>query len=244
MLAGISSEYYLRLEQGRDRNPSQQVLEALARVLEVDEGHLHKLAAHRSRRANSRPQRESVPFSTERLVHHLPFPSFVEGRYLDVLTSNALATAMSPRLSVGRNRLRDVFIDPEEQALFTDWRRAAMALVAGFRQAVGTNFDDPRVIQLVGELSLKSPYFRQIWARHDVGPRAGAALTIRHPLVGDLQLDREKLSIAGGEGLMLVIFHPERGSDSMEKLSLLASTLTPPGADVLDERGALHSRVE
>jgi hypothetical protein len=182
--------------------------------------------------------------STERLVHNLPFPSFFEGRYLDVLASNSLATAMSPRLSVGRNRLRDVFVDPEEQALFTDWQRAAKALVAGFRQAVGTNFDDPQVIALVGELSLRSPYFRQIWARHDVAPRAGAALTIRHPLVGDLQLDREKLSIAGSEGLMLVIFHPEPDSDSMEKLSLLASTLTPPGFQARDESGTHHALID
>lgn len=226
MLAGISAEYYLRLEQGRDRNPSLGVLEAIARVLEVDQSHLQDLASYRPGRARRRPKRQTVPDSTFRLVASLAFPAFIEGRYLDVLAANDLATAMSPRLRVGGNRLRDLFSDPEEQALFTDWRRAAAALVSGFRQSVGTEIDNPRVIELVGELSLNNSYFRQVWARHDVAPRAGAALTIHHPLVGDLRLDREKLSIAGTDGCMLVIFHPEPGTDSADKLTLLASTST------------------
>ncbi|WP_460494692.1 MmyB family transcriptional regulator [Dactylosporangium cerinum] len=83
----------------------------------------------------------------------LPMPAFVEGRYLDVLAANPLATALSPRLVVGGNRLRDVFLDPAEQAMFPDFEAAAAGLVAGFRQAVGTATDDPRCIELVGELS-------------------------------------------------------------------------------------------
>ena len=87
--------------------------------------------------------------------------------------------------------------------------------------------DDPRVIDLVGELSLKSPFFRQVWARHDVRPRAGASLTINHPVVGLMQLDREKLAISGTDDVMLVIYHPAPGTDSADKLALLASVIAP-----------------
>ena len=134
MLAGISAEYYLRLEQGRDRNPSIQVLEALARVLQLDEEmslYLLSLAADKPRTVRRRPRKETVPASTRQLLAALPFPSFVEGRYLDVLAANRFATAISPRLVVGGNRLRDVFLDPAERALFPYWDRAAAASSPG-----------------------------------------------------------------------------------------------------------------
>ena len=228
MLAGISAEYYLRLEQGRDRNPSTQVLEAIGRVLQLeDDSYLLSLAAERPRRRTRRVRRESVPASTARFVAELPVPAFIEGRYLDVLAANPLATALSPRLRVGRNRLRDIFLDPEEQALFVHGERAAGALIAGFRQSVGTDIDDPRFIELVGELSLASPLFRQLWARHDVGPRGGAAVTFAHPQVGTIHLDREKLAVSGADGLMLVSYHAQQGTDSAEKLVLLGSIALP-----------------
>lgn len=228
MLAGISAEYYLRLEQGRDRSPSAQVLQAIGRVLQLDDdAYLLSLAAERPRRPARRVRRETVPASTARFVAELPVPAFIEGRYLDVLAANPLATALSPRLQVGRNRLRDVFLDPEEQALFVHGAKAAGALIAGFRQSVGTDIDDPRFIELVGELSLASPLFRRLWARHDVGPRSGAAVTFAHPQVGTLHLDREKLAISGTEGLMLVAYHAQPGTDSAEKLNLLGSLALP-----------------
>ncbi len=174
MLAGISADYYLRLEQGRDRNPSAQVLESIARVLHLDDSttaYLLGLATDRPRRARRRPRKETVPPGVAKLVAALTLPAFVEGRYLDVLAANPLAAALSPRLVAGANRLRDVFLDPAEQALFTDWDMAVAALVAGFRESVGTDTDNPRFIELVGELSLASTRFRQLWARHDVGPR-------------------------------------------------------------------------
>ncbi len=103
-----------------------------------------------------------MPSSTAALLAALPLPAFVEGRYLDVLAANSLATALSPRLTAGANRLRDVFLDPAEQALFPDWELATIGLVAGFRESVGADIDDPRAIELVGELSLASPRFRQL----------------------------------------------------------------------------------
>jgi transcriptional regulator with XRE-family HTH domain len=225
MLAGISADYYLRLERGRDRSPSVQVLESLARVLRLDEdttAYLLGLAAAKPRR-RPRPRKEVVPPSTAKFVAMLPLPAFIEGRYLDVLAANPLATALSPRLVRGGNRLRDVFLDPAEQALFPDFELAAAGLVAGFRQAVGTGTDDPRCIELVGELSLVSPLFRRLWARHDVRPRVGAVIPFNHPQVGEIRLNREKLLVGGTDGIMLVVYHPDAGSADADKLALLAS---------------------
>ncbi|GAA3615002.1 helix-turn-helix transcriptional regulator [Kineosporia mesophila] len=229
LLAGISAEYYLRLEQGRDRNPSAQVLESIGRVLLLeDDTYLLGLTAMAPRRRRRRPRREVVPDSLARFVTALPFPAFVEGRYLDVLASNPLAVAISPRLRPGGNRLRDLFLDPAEQALFSNSERAGKALVAGFRTSVGENVDDPRVVELVGELSLSSEAFRRIWARHDTADRRGATLTLHHPQVGDLHVDREKLAVTGTEGMMLVVYHPHPDTDSAEKLSLLSSLAAAP----------------
>jgi hypothetical protein len=159
-----------------------------------------------------------------RLGHGIT-PAFIEGRYLDVLVANQLATALSPRLVAGANRLRDLFLDPEEQAMFPDGESAAAGLVASFRDAVGTDADDPRFIELVGELSLASPLFRTLWARHDVRPRGGAAtVPFHHPQLGDLRLNREKLHVTGTDGIMLVVYHPDAGTENAEKLALLGAT--------------------
>ncbi|MFE2498450.1 helix-turn-helix domain-containing protein [Streptomyces scopuliridis] len=233
MLAGISADYYLRLEQGRDRNPSVQVLESLARVLRLDDdatAHLLRLGAEKPRRNRRRPRKETVPPGIVKLVATLPLPALVEGRYFDVLAANALATALSPRLAVGANRLRDVFLDPAEQALHPDWENAAVGMVAGFRESVGTDTDDPRFIELVGELSLASPRFSRLWARHDVEACEGTPKHIDHPQVGGLRLNRERLGISGTTGQMLVIYHPDPGTDNADKLALLASAIQTPAA--------------
>lgn len=232
MLAGISADYYLRLEQGRDRNPSAQILESLARVLRLDDdatAYLLGLGADRPRRRSRRPRKESVPAGIAKLVATLPLPALVEGRYFDVLAANALATALSPRLAAGGNRLRDLFLDPAEQALYPDWESAGAGMVAGFRASVGTDTDDPRFIELVGELSLASARFSRLWARHDVLACDGAAKTIDHPQVGRMELSRERLGI-GTAGQTLVVYHPDPGTADADKLALLASAARPPAA--------------
>jgi transcriptional regulator with XRE-family HTH domain len=238
MLAGISADYYLRLEQGRDRNPSRSVLESLARVLQLDEdttAYLVGLADRKPRRTRRR-RKETVPPGTVKFLAALSLPAFVEGRYLDVLAANPLAAAISPRLVVGANRLRDVFLDPAEQALFPDWELATRGLVAGFRQSVGTETDDPRFIELVGELSLASPRFRELWARHDVANRRGATVRFDHPSVGELVLNREKLLISEAPGLVLAVYHPDPGTDAADKLALLASATLPPATRTTSEQ--------
>jgi hypothetical protein len=127
--------------------------------------------------------------------------------------------------------LRDVFLDPAERALFPDWQLATAGLVAGFRESVGTDTDDPRFIELVGELSLASARFRELWARHDVRRRRGAAVRFDHPQVGELVLNREKLIVGGAENLVIAVYHPDPGTDAADKLALLASAALPT-ADV------------
>ena len=237
-LAGISADYYLRLEQGRDRNPSPQVLEALARVFGLDATatqYLLSLSAARPA-ARKRPRREVVPVGIRQLLDALTLPAFVEGRMFDVLAANRLATALSPSIRPGANRLRSVFLDPSEQDLLPDWEQATGGMVASFRASLGTDTDDPRITQLVGELSLASERFRQLWARHDVKPLAGAPVRMRHPQVGMLELGREKLAIGDSDGQLLVIYHAEPGSDSARSLALLGSLTATETAEAARSR--------
>jgi transcriptional regulator with XRE-family HTH domain len=227
LLSGISSEYYLRLEQGRYRNPSVRVIESVARVLRLDDegvSYLVGLAAEKRRTGRGRPGQEAVPSGVRQLVAALPMPAFVEGRYLDILAVNALATVVSPRLVVGANRLRDVFLDPDERDLFIDWDLVTEGLVASFRQTVGTQLDDPRAIDLVGELSVASPRFRLLWGRHDIGGRRGSILRFQHPLVGELRLNREKLIVGEAQNLTVAVYHAAPGTHDADKLAALAST--------------------
>ena len=227
-LAGISADYYLRLEQGRDRNPSPQVLEALARVFRLDAtatDYLKSLSTAKTsaaRRAATR--RDTVPAGIRQLLDTINMPAFVENRMFDVLAANRLAVALMPGMRASENRLRSVFLDPDQRDFFPDWDRAIVEMVASFRASVGTETDDPRVGRLVGELSLASDDFRRLWARHDVRALAGAAPTrMRHPQVGPIELRREKLPLADADGQLLVVYHPEPSSPSAQALALLGS---------------------
>jgi transcriptional regulator with XRE-family HTH domain len=227
-LAGVSADYYLRLEQGRDRHPSPSVLSALAQVFGLDATATHYLlglaAARpaRARRPRSRP--ETVPAGIRQLLETVNLPAFVESRSFDVLAANQLAVALLPNMSPGENRLRSLFLDPAERALYPDWSRVIVTMVASFRASIGTDTDDPRVIQLVGELSLASAEFRQVWARHDVRALAGGTADMRHPELGPLTLRREKLPIGDTNGQLLVMYLAEPGSASARTLSRLAAT--------------------
>src|SRR3954451_22380357 len=230
MLAGISADYYLRLERGRDRNPSVQVLESIARVLQLDDdhfAHLLTLVAAVPRRRRRRPRKEAPPPGALKLMDSLEQPAFIEGRYFDILASNAAARALSPGLTVGGNQLRDMFLDPAEQALHPDWEAVTECFIANLRQAVGNDIDDPRFIELTGELSLASPRFRQLWARHEVRGQRGTPIRINHPQVGEMTLNRERLAIDGAEGVTLIIYHPDAGSSDADKLALLESAALP-----------------
>lgn len=241
LLAGISADYYLRLERGKDAHPSVQVLESLARVLQLDEverAYLLGLGSDRPRPSRRRRD-ERVPERLDHLLATIGVPAFIEGRSFDVLASNDLAVALSPRLRPGYNRLRSLLLDPEEQAFQRDWAAATAGIVAALRANIADDIDDARFVELVGELAISSERFRSLWARHDVHNLEGGTALIDHPLVGELRLHRDKLPV---DGVILVVYYPDAGSESDEKLRMLAGleqmTETPsaPREDV--ERNA------
>jgi transcriptional regulator with XRE-family HTH domain len=226
MLAGVSVDYYVRLEQGRDQHPSPEVLDALARVLRLDDdaaAHLHSLTTT-ARRANRRVRRgERVPAGIQRLVQTwADTPAYVQGRYLDVLAANALATSVAPYYAVGNNLLRVVFLEERFRGAFPDWERAAQGIVAALRARIGPDVDDPQLNALIGELSVRSERFRQLWARHDARVNRRGETAIDHPLVGQLQLGYEKLPIPDTDGQILVIYHAA-DTASATRLALLAA---------------------
>jgi transcriptional regulator with XRE-family HTH domain len=228
LLAGVSTDYYVRLEQGRDRNPSQQVLDALARALQLDDEattHLHALAGpeRRAHRAAQPPER--APQSIQQLIAGWQgTPAFVQGRRLDVLGANPLATALSPHFTPGVNLLRTAFLDPAVRTLYGDeWESLAHTTIAGVRALIGPEVDDP-LNELVGELSVRSDHFRTLWARHDIRARvSGGRRHLHHPQVGELELHYENLQIAGTDGQTLIIYHADPGSRTEQALALLAT---------------------
>jgi hypothetical protein len=146
----------------------------------------------------------------------------VQGRYLDILAANALASALSPVYSPGVNLVRATFLDPEVRRLVGDWEGVAHSAVARLRARVGPDVDDPRLGELVGELSVRSDQFRRLWARHDIELAAVPTRIFNHPLVGQLELRAEMLAITGTEGQLLIVHHAEPGSPSEHSLTLLA----------------------
>jgi transcriptional regulator with XRE-family HTH domain len=228
MLAGVSSDYYVRLEQGRDQHPSEQVLDALARALQLDDdatAHLHTLATSPVRRRRKRPRLEKVPAGILQLIASWDqTPAYVHGRYMDVLAANPLATALTPYCSKGENLVRAAFLDPRVRDMYEDWERVTESTVSGLRALVGPEIDDPRLNELVGELSVRSDRFRQLWARHDVRPKRSGTTRIDHPLVGPLELSYEKLPILGTDLQALVVYHAAPGSAAARALALLATT--------------------
>jgi transcriptional regulator with XRE-family HTH domain len=228
MLAGVSSDYYVRLEQGRDQHPSQQVLDALARALQLDDdatAHLHRLATPPTRRRRRSQRPEKAPAGVVQLIESWDeTAAYVQGRYMDVLAVNALATALAPYYVKGENLVRAAFLDLRLRDMYEDWERIAETTVAGLRALVGPDVDDSRLNELVGELSVRSERFRVVWARHDSRPKRSGTIQMDHPQVGPLKLSYEKLPIPDTDRQTLVVYHAEPGSPSAQALALLATT--------------------
>jgi len=227
MLAGISAEYYLRLERGRDKNPSAQVLDALARALRLDmkaREYLHQLAGPTISRWDHSAL-EAVVEGLDELIDHFPIPAIVASRYQDVLAANPIARALSPGFTPGQNFLRWRLLDPAARELYVDWDEATDVAVSGLREVAGCNPDNPRTRSLIAELSAASARFRELWARADVGYRWGVC-HMRHPQVGELFLYRNQLNVPHGlnaDGQHLLIYRAEPGSDSARALEALRS---------------------
>ncbi|MGW4798883.1 helix-turn-helix transcriptional regulator [Nonomuraea sp. NPDC004297] len=225
--AGVSTDYYVRLEQGRERHPSSQVVDALARALELEDDaatHLHELARPAPARRRPRARHEQVSPGLVRMMAAWPHtPAIVLGRRMTVLAANPLGRALFDGHAHSGDLVRLVFLDPDARAFYPDWEKAAANTVAGLRSAAGSDYDDPRLIEVVGELSLRSETFRRLWARHDIRQKSHETKRFHHRLVGPLTLDYEALTVNSAPGQQLVVYQAEPGSPSEEALSLLGS---------------------
>ena len=227
MLAGISPNYYLRLEQGRDRRPSPQVIDALGRALQLDAdatAFLHSLARPEPPpRDRPHVERERAPASMEWLIHSWRnTPAFIHDRRMDILAANRLALALTPALRPGANAVWVTFMDPDHRRLYDDWEAAARASTARLRVLVGRDVDDPRLCELVRDLSERSDEFRSLWARHDIQVTAAPPRVYNHPVVGRLELHPQLLAIGGTDGQALCIRHTEPETPSERALERLA----------------------
>ncbi|AWS42931.1 helix-turn-helix transcriptional regulator [Streptosporangium sp. 'caverna'] len=226
-LAGVSTDYYIRLEQGRERHPSDRVLDALVRALDLcpeATTHLYELAHPGSRQRGTTIRSEQVNPDLIRLMHGWSHtPAMVISRWMDVLAMNPLSVALHSDLGSMDNLLRLAFLNPAAREFHRDWEKVARSRVAHLRAFAGADLDDPRLTELVGELSRESTDFRRMWARHDVSEVTRQTKPLRHREVGDLTLTCEMFNAVGASGLQLVILHAEPGSPSEHALTKLGS---------------------
>jgi transcriptional regulator with XRE-family HTH domain len=236
-LAGVSVEYYKRLERGNASGASDGVLEALADALRLDDAeraHLFDLARAASPipTRRRRPAQQRVRPVVQRILDSIGSPAAVSNMRCDYLAANQLGRALYAPLFESReqppNSARFTFLDPAAQEFFVDWEKAAKDLVATLRSQAGRNPYDRALTDLVGELSTRSDAFRTWWAAHNVRYHQTGTKRLHHPVVGDLELSYEVMELAADTGLRLAIFTAEPGSRFEEALNLLASwTATP-----------------
>jgi len=237
-LAGVSVEYYKRLERGNATGASDAVLDAIADALRLDDAeraHLFDLARATSPltpRRRHRPAQQHVRPAVQRILDSINAPATVSNMRGDYLAANQLGRALYAPLFESReqppNSARFTFLDPAAQTFFVDWEKAAKDLVAALRSMAGRNPYDRALSDLVGELSTRSDAFRTWWAAHNVRYHQTGTKRLQHPVVGDLELSYEVMELAADTELRLAIFTAEPGSRSQEALNLLASWAATP----------------
>ncbi|MGW1801630.1 helix-turn-helix transcriptional regulator [Streptomyces sp. NPDC001984] len=243
-LAGVSVEYYTRLERGNLSGVSDSVLDALAQALRLDDTertHLYDLARAanttpaRVRRGTARP---AVRPSVLRIVDGMPgMPAFVKNHRFDILVANPLGRALFSEMYAdpvcGANTVRFVFLSPAARRFYVDWERIAKGAVGALRIEAGKNPYDRELSNLIGELSTRSDAFRVMWGAHDVHVFHEGTKRLRHPVVGELELDFESMNLPDGSGLVVALYNAAPGSAAEDALKLLASwSATAEAADV------------
>jgi transcriptional regulator with XRE-family HTH domain len=232
LLAGISVEYYTRLERGNARGVSDDVLEAVSRALQLDEAeHAHLLDLARAANAHRPPRRSATPQgvrpSIQRIVDALSeIPAFVQNGRLDILYANELATALYSDMLQDPvqppNAARFIFLDPRAHTFYVDWDSVAGSIVAALRGTAGRNPYDRAFSDLIGLLSTRSQEFRARWASHDVRFHRSGTKRVHHSLVGDLTLAYETLELPADPTLTLVTYSADPDSPSEAALQELA----------------------
>lgn len=236
MLAGISSEYYVRLERGDATGVSEGVVEGIVHALQLDDAersHFLDLlrAAGSTRAPRRRPAMQRVRPNVQRIMDSMVgSPAFVINGRLDVLASNELGRALyAPiydEVSDPPNNARFIFLSPRATQFWRDWDKAANDTVAMLRTEAGRDPYDRELTDLIGELSTRSDEFRVRWADHNVRLHATGRKAIHHPTVGDLDLSFELLPLPGDPGQSLLVYTAEPASPSQEALHLLASWMS------------------
>ena len=238
LLAGISIEYYTRLERGNATGVSGEVLDAIARALQLDDverAHLTDLVktANTARPARRRARHRVRPSVQQVLDAMTGAAAFVRNGRLDVLSANQLGYALyspvfaSPARPV--NLARFIFLDPRSTEFYRDWDGIAAASVGSLRAEAGRDPYDRALTDLVGELSTRSEEFRVRWAAHDVEYYRSGVQPFHHPVAGDLILDYDALEIAADPGLTIIAYTAEPGSPARQALDLLASWAATTG---------------
>ncbi|MCX5385267.1 helix-turn-helix transcriptional regulator [Streptomyces sp. NBC_00083] len=230
-LAGVSVAYYTRLEQGNAQNVSVEVLDAIGRALrltDIEHDHLTHLAKGKTKKKRAACRPQHVRPALQQLMDAMDnVPAQLIGRRLDILGWNRMAAALLGDMAQlppqERNMARHVFLDPAARSLYVDWHGKAVDVVSILRLCAGCYPDDPQLSSLVGELSVKSEEFRTMWAAHTVADKGHGVKRLRHPVVGELTLAYETLTLPEEHDLSLVTFHAEPGSASEESLRLLGS---------------------
>ncbi|MEJ3653211.1 helix-turn-helix transcriptional regulator [Actinomycetes bacterium KLBMP 9759] len=223
-LSGVSVDYYVRLEQGRATQPSEQVLDALARVLDLSDTereHLHRLARQRHRRAKA-PSGRVRPELLRILDLVVDAPALIMDHRMDVLAGNRLVGLLYGRPIPGLNTARHIFLEETDRGLYTDWETCTLDVVGHLRLAAGKYPDDPRLTSLIGELAMGSERFRRLWARADVRARTHGRKSFQHPLVGRLDLHQENFALPDESGMELLVLSAAPGSPAQDGLRLLA----------------------
>ena len=230
-LAGVSADYIMRLEQGRDYRPSEKVLEALARALQLDaDATDHLFALSRLAAPAARPRDlagERVRPEVQALLDGWSTPAFIHGRHLDVLASNAAARALTRVAQPGTNMLRSMFLIKEEYERYEDLEFTLARTVAYFRATVASDLDDPYLKDLVEELSLKSDDFRRLWANHDVLSAVSGSDLYLHPAVGWMRLSFQTFAVGGTDRQTLFATTAAPGSRDAQALARIADLARP-----------------
>ena len=255
LLAGVSVDYYTRLERGDLSGASESVLDALARALQLDDAetaHLFDLARAANTSPTARkPRKKSDELrpSILRLLDAITeAPAAVRNNYFDYLAANALGRALyAPLLAEPHpNSARFAFLNPAAQDFYPEWDRNTQELVAAMRGEAGRNPYDRKLSDLVGELSTRSERFRTLWAAHNVRYHRSGVKRINHPVVGEMELTYEAFELPADPGLQLSTYTAEPGSASADKLKMLASwaATDAAGAAPADESAPAPDRSE
>ncbi|ORA01782.1 transcriptional regulator [Mycolicibacterium bacteremicum] len=231
-LAGVSVDYYVRLEQGRERSPSVQVLEALATALRLDEdgrAHLFRLGGQAAPAPGPVAPDRVDPALLQLMAAWPDNPALVYNRAYDVLAANPIAEALFGDFGAHGNLMTLVFTEPRAREFYADWPRIAANSVAGFRRNHGEQPGDPRVVAVLTELLATSPEFAQLWARHDVRGKTLDTKVFRHPEVGTVTLGLQTFAVRSAPGQELVVYQAAPGSPSADAVKMLGSLAASRG---------------